>query len=166
MLTALRRLLLSVTALGVLAGCAAGPAEVAFDQDARAAADPALAEGVTVTVHRTATCACCGAYEDVLEDAGFTVEPVIHEQLRDVHTRFGIPAGSGSCHTNEIAGYAAEGHVPVEALLDLLAERPDIDGITLPGMPSGSPGMPGEQTEPFVVHAFVDGEVVGEFGRY
>ena len=166
MLGLLRRLLLSVTVLGLVAGCAAGPGEVGFDQHARATADPTLAEGVTVTVHRTATCGCCGVYEEVLEAAGFVVEPMIHAQLRDVHTRFGVPAGSGSCHTNEIAGYAAEGHVPVAALLDLLAERPDIDGITLPGMPSGSPGMPGEQAEPFVVLAFADGEVVGEFGRY
>lgn len=162
----LRYLSTLLVALGLLIGCSAGSAEVPFDQDARPAADPALAEGVTVTVHRTATCACCGAYEDVLAAAGFTVEPVIHDSLTEVKARFGIPADGGSCHTNEVAGYAAEGHVPVEALLDLLAERPDINGVTLPGMPSGSPGMPGEQTEPFVVQAFVDGEVVGEFGRY
>ena len=124
------------------------------------------AEGHTVTVHRTATCACCGEYEDYLESVGFTVERQLHEELTTVKDGFGIPEGEGSCHTNEVAGYAAEGHVPAEALLELIDQTPEVDGISLAGMPSGSPGMPGEQEEPFVVQAFVDGEVVGEFGRY
>ena len=161
----LRPTILLLLAIGLLAGCAAPTDEVA-EQPSSANLDTALAEGVTVTVHRTEACGCCGAYEDELEAAGFTVEPVIHENLTDVKDRFGIPEDGGSCHTNELAGYAAEGHVPIAALLDLLAERPDVDGITLPGMPSGSPGMPGEQTEPFIVEAFVDAESVGEFGRY
>jgi hypothetical protein len=35
----------------------------------------------------------------------------------------------------------------------LLAERPKIAGITLPGMPMGSPGMVGEKTGPFTIYA-------------
>jgi hypothetical protein len=128
--------------------------------DVRAAAEH------TVIVHLTASCSCCGEYEDYLEAVGFTVVPEIHDDLTAVKAGFGIPDGEGSCHTNEVAGYAAEGHVPTEALLQLIDQTPEVDGISLAGMPAGSPGMPGEQQEPFVVRTFVDGEVDGELGRY
>ena len=40
-------------------------------------------------------------------------------------------------------GYFIEGHVPHDAITKLLAEKPDIKGITVPGMPAGInvPGM-------------------------
>ncbi len=62
-----------------------------------------------------------------------------------------------SCHTTVIEGYFVEGHVPVAAIEKLVAEKPDIDGIALPNMPAGSPGMPGRQTEAFKVYALSDG---------
>jgi hypothetical protein len=65
-----------------------------------------------------------------------------------------------------VAGYVVEGRVPTAAIEVLLADAPDVDGISLAGMPSGSPGMPGEQTAPFVVRTFVVGEVTGELGRF
>ena len=163
-----------LAAVLLLSACAAGSdGETAEGGGTTSAADVkagselrAAAEGHTVTVHRTATCACCGEYEDYLEDIGFTVEQQLHDELTSVKDGFGIPEGEGSCHTNEVAGYAAEGHVPADALLELIEQAPEIDGISLAGMPAGSPGMPGEQEEPFVVQSFVDGEVIGEFGRY
>ena len=69
-----------------------------------------------------------------------------------------IPSELESCHTTEVAGYFVEGHVPVEAIDKLLEEKPDIDGIALPGMPAGSPGMGGLKTEDFVIYALKDGE--------
>jgi len=63
-----------------------------------------------------------------------------------------------SCHTTEIGDYFVEGHVPIEAIDKLLAEKPDIDGITLPDMPAGSPGMPGVKREEFVIYSLKDGE--------
>lgn len=126
----------------------------------------AAAEGITVTVHRTESCSCCGQYEAYLDAAGFTVEQVIHEDLVPVKAAFGIPDDERSCHTNELGGYVAEGHVPAEALLQLLDEAPEISGISLAGMPAGSPGMPGEQEAPFEVRTFIDGEVVGELGSF
>lgn len=71
-----------------------------------------------------------------------------------------------SCHTSEVAGYFVEGHVPVAAIERLLAERPEIDGIALAGMPAGSPGMGGTLEGPLVVFAIADGELVGESGRF
>ena len=64
-----------------------------------------------------------------------------------------------SCHTSIIGDYYVEGHVPVEAIRKLLDERPSIDGIALPGMPQGSPGMSGEKAEPFVIYAITGGAV-------
>jgi hypothetical protein len=63
-----------------------------------------------------------------------------------------------SCHTTVIDGYFVEGHVPFEAIEKLLAERPDIDGIALPDMPAGSPGMPGRKSGPFDIYQVKDGQ--------
>jgi hypothetical protein len=63
-----------------------------------------------------------------------------------------------SCHTLTIGGYFIEGHVPVEAVRKLLDEQPPIDGIALPGMPAGSPGMGGDKAHSFVIYAITDGE--------
>jgi len=82
---------------------------------------------------------------------------VMTDNLDEVKDRFNIPEEMWSCHTSVIGDYYIEGHVPVAAIEKLLAEQPDIDGIALPGMPSGSPGMTGEQEAPFVVYAVADG---------
>jgi hypothetical protein len=61
--------------------------------------------------------------------------------LNAVKQRLGVPAELASCHTAEIQGYVLEGHVPAEAIRKLLAERPAAAGLSVPGMPAGSPGM-------------------------
>jgi hypothetical protein len=68
----------------------------------------------------------------------------------------GVPADLGGCHTTKVAGYVVEGHVPVAAVQRLLAERPALLGLAVPGMPLGSPGMEvkGEPPEPYDVIAF------------
>ena len=43
--------------------------------------------------------------------------------------------------------------MPASVIKKMLSERPAIAGITLAGMPLGSPGMSGEKTEPFVIYA-------------
>jgi hypothetical protein len=160
-----------LTATLLLTACAgvtdaSDPSDPGSTGGSRAEVDVSAAGDHTVIVHRTASCSCCGEYEAYLEAVGFTVVPEIHDDLTEVKAGFGIPEGEGSCHTKEVAGYAAEGHVPAEALLQLIDQAPEVDGIALAGMPVGSPGMSGEQQEPFVVRTFVDGEVDGELGRY
>jgi hypothetical protein len=73
-----------------------------------------------------------------------------------VRAAAGVPADLGGCHTGKVAGYVVEGHVPVAAVQRLLAERPAILGLAVPGMPLGSPGMEieGEPAEPYEVIAF------------
>lgn len=162
------RLLAVAAATAVIAsGCASDDegAAPAHDEGSTVAAEPADEE-LTVVVHRSETCGCCGAYEDFLEERGFTVIQEMHDSVESVKQELGVPQSEWSCHTTEIGGYVVEGHVPLLAIRKLLAEQPDIDGIALAGMPVGSPGMPGAKTEPFVVTAIVDGEVAGEFGVY
>ncbi len=77
--------------------------------------------------------------------------------MSSIKRKYQIPQNMESCHTAVIAGYFVEGHMPIEAIEKLLEEKPDIDGIALPGMPTGSPGMPGQQTEAFKIYALSAG---------
>jgi hypothetical protein len=106
-----------------------------------------------VTVHKSASCGCCQLWVDRLRDAGFQVEVRDEDNLNDVKQRVGIPYGMGSCHTAEVGGYFVEGHVPMDDIKRLLRERPDAKGLTVPGMPAGSPGMevPSGQVQPYDV---------------
>lgn len=153
--------------LVIAAGCGTGEeAEVAPTAVTSTPAAQAASALPTVTVHKTESCECCGQYETYLAERGVDVEVVVHDDVAPVKQSFGVPDSERSCHTNEVAGYFVEGHVPVEAITALLDQQPDVDGIALAGMPSGSPGMPGEQTEPFVVTTSVDGEVAGVLGEF
>ncbi|MBB1497481.1 DUF411 domain-containing protein [Paracoccus sp. MC1862] len=88
-------------------------------------------------------CGCCTAWVDTLRAEGLeaTVEVVSLAQLHRVKREGGIPAELSSCHTAEVEGYLIEGHVPARDILRLLDARPDAIGLTVPGMPWGSPGM-------------------------
>ncbi len=100
--------------------------------------------------HRPPT-PCLGVDLDVGKFSGLaeTMGEAIRYPIR-------IPGDLWACHTAVIGGYAVEGHVPVEAIDRLLAEKPQIKGIALPGMPSGSPGMPGPKTEKFIIYTISD----------
>jgi hypothetical protein len=110
-----------------------------------------------VTVFQSRTCECCLVWSAYLKKHGFHVVIAYTEDTYSLKQRYQIPLNMASCHTAIIDNYFVEGHVPIEAIYILLAEQPDIDGIVLPGMPSGSPGMPGTQTEPFIIYALSDG---------
>ena len=96
---------------------------------------------------------------------GFRVQVSIAQDTGALKAVYGIPAEMWSCHTSTIGRYFVEGHVPYAAIQKLLAERPDIDGISLPGMPPGSPGHDRVLAGPLLVYAIADGQVIGEFGR-
>ncbi|SLN64599.1 DUF411 domain-containing protein [Oceanibacterium hippocampi] len=116
---------------------------------------PALAEDVTL--YKTPQCGCCEDYADYLRENGFTVTVKPTENLTAMSRAAGIPDAFQGCHLALVDGYAVSGHVPVETVNRLLEERPDIKGVTLPGMPMGSPGMSGTKTEPFTIYAIGDG---------
>lgn len=99
---------------------------------------------------------------DYLQEEGVTVEEVMVDDTATIKEEHGIPEELWSCHTTIVDGYYIEGHVPIDVVLRLLDERPAIDGIALPGMPSGSPGMDGEKDEPWVIYA-ITGDRFEEF---
>jgi hypothetical protein len=101
----------------------------------------AAAAAPTIVVNKTPTCGCCGLWVKHLQAAGFKVQVNDLENLSPINERVGVPFGMGSCHTAEVDGYFVEGHVPAEDIKRLLSERPKAKGLTVPGMPAGSPGM-------------------------
>ncbi len=113
---------------------------------------PALAAELA-TVYRSPSCGCCEEWVAYLKSNGFDATVVPTDDLSAVKAKMHVPAEMQSCHTALIGGYVVEGHVPVEAIAKLLAEKPQIMGIAVPGMPEGSPGMPGPK-EPFTAYAF------------
>ncbi len=109
-------------------------------------------ETTEVTLHKDPLCGCCEGYANYLRANGFSVNTVHTSDVGRVQQEAGIPQPMQACHMMTVEGYTVAGHVPLAMLRRLLAERPDIKGISLPGMPTGTPGMPGPKTEPFVVY--------------
>jgi hypothetical protein len=97
----------------------------------------------SLTVAKTPTCGCCGDWVEHMRAAGFAVDvsDLSQEALWTLKDSLSITPELSSCHTGQIAGYFIEGHVPASDVARLLSERPDALGLTVPGMPIGSPGM-------------------------
>ena len=104
-------------------------------------------------LYKTPGCECCSGYADYLRSHGFTVTVKETEKLAAISGKAGIPPELQGCHTSFMGGYVIDGHVPIEAVQKLLAERPAIKGLALAGMPPGSPGMPGPKQGPFIIQA-------------
>jgi hypothetical protein len=94
-----------------------------------------------VVVYKTPTCGCCGDWIEHMRGAGFEVEVHDLADLGPVKDQYGVGRTLRSCHTAKVGDYVLEGHVPADQVLRLLDERPDVDGLAVPGMPIGSPGM-------------------------
>lgn len=144
----------------------ATPTSVAIPTSPSAVASPASdnqqASKGMITVYASPSCGCCHLYIPYLEENGYATTTVEIDDVNSSKEAMGIPEEVWSCHTALIDDYFIEGHVPVEAIDKLLAEKPKIDGIALPGMPLGSPGMNGEKTAPFEIVA-IDGDKVTPF---
>ena len=111
------------------------------------------------TIFKNPQCTCCESYGEYLRANGYPVKMVATHDLALIKQRQGIPAGLEGCHTTLVGGYFIDGHVPVDTFDRVLAERPPISGISLPGMPTGSPGMGGPKTGPWTIAAVApDGE--------
>ncbi len=118
--------------------------------------------GQKAVVYKSPACGCCEGYAEELEKRGFEVEVVTVEDMDAVKGKYGIAPDKQSCHTIAMGKYFIEGHVPMEAVEKLLKEKPDIDGIGLPRMPSGTPGMAGPKRAPYEVYMLKD----GAFGKF
>ncbi len=107
-----------------------------------------------IEIYKSATCGCCGIYTSYFD--GKTSPDIESLNVQDTYSikrEHGVPPELESCHTTLIDGYFVEGHIPLEAIEKLLSEKPDVAGIAMPGMPSGSPGMPGPKRGDFVIYS-------------
>jgi len=117
---------------------------------------PAASEGLPqALVNKTPTCGCCSKWVEHLEAAGFPVTVREMASTGRVRAAAGVPWKLSSCHTAIIGDYWVEGHVPADVIARLLAEAPtDIAGLSVPGMPIGSPGMEGPNPTAYEVLAY------------
>lgn len=111
------------------------------------------AAAIQVTLYKNPSCTCCESYAQYLAQNGFKVDVQSTNDLADISHKARIPADLEGCHTSFIGNYVVGGHVPARTIHELLDEKPSIIGITLPGMPPGSPGMSGEKNGPLTVYA-------------
>lgn len=104
-----------------------------------------------LVAYKSPTCGCCGNWVTYMRSKGYKVDVVDTEDVEKIKQEQGIPESLYSCHTTIVNGgeYFIEGHIPEESIAKLLKEGSEIKGIGMPGMPSGSPGMPGAKDMPF-----------------
>jgi hypothetical protein len=132
-----RRLLQSTAMLALVSLCA-----------------PALAETLHGTLYKDKNCPCCEGHARYLEKNGINVDIKPVDDIAAISKGAGVPADYQGCHTLMLGGYAIEGHVTVDIIHKLLNEHPaDVVGISLPGMPTGVPGMSGPYEGPYKVYA-------------
>jgi hypothetical protein len=131
---------------------------------------PASADALPpMTVYKSAACGCCHSWIAHVRGAGFTVRTVDTEDLASVKREMGIPPRLEACHTVMVGKYLVEGHVPAADVKRLLAEKPAVRGLAVPGMPIGAPGM--EQGPPsgyqrYEVLAFQSNGTTSVFARH
>jgi hypothetical protein len=134
----------------------------------RLLARPFLRTGTAITVYKSASCGCCAKWVDHLRANGFA--PTVHDEdtMDAIKDEMGVPSGVRSCHTALLDRYLVEGHVPADDLHRLLAERPKVLGLAVPGMPASTPGMavPGQPHEPYEVVSFTQDGKTAVFARH
>ena len=94
-----------------------------------------------VVVYKSPTCGCCKKWISHLEQNGFQVTGKDVRDVTPIKKQNGLTPQLASCHTALVDGYVIEGHVPASDIKRLLKERPAVKGLSVPGMPVGSPGM-------------------------
>lgn len=120
-------------------------------------AGAAAQERPAATLYKRPFCGCCDGHADHLRANGYEVKVVQSRNMSLIKKKHDVPQELEGCHTIAVGGYVVEGHVPANVIDRLLKERPDIRGISLPGMPEGSPGMSGMKSAPFVIYEIEDG---------
>lgn len=138
------------------------------------AADPVWLKDKTdtrheITVYRSATCGCCKGWIDHLKDHNFDVKDVTVTDVNKYKSEFGVPTQASSCHTARVNGVTIEGHVPAQDIKQLLAQKThNIRLLTVPAMPSGTPGMdtPGANKDEFNVYSVNTDDQVGIYKNY
>lgn len=107
-----------------------------------------------IKVYQSKTCGCCHKWVEHLKANGLKVTSQLMDDVTPVKMKLGIPDHLTSCHTAVVDGYLIEGHVPAVAIKKLLSEKPKVVGLSVPGMPMGSPGMEGPYKDAYNVVAW------------
>jgi hypothetical protein len=137
------------------------------DDSAAAQGPSSAAIADEVVVYKSPSCGCCEHWITHMQRHGFKVAARNVENMNPIKERVGVPHAMGSCHTAEVGGYFIEGHVPAQEVKRLLAEKPKAKGLTVPGMPTGSPGMEyGDRVDPYEVHLVADDGTTTVYASY
>jgi hypothetical protein len=108
-----------------------------------------------ITVYRSPSCGCCGIWIEHMKKHGFQITDIKTDDMAAIKQQHNIPENLASCHTAIIDGYVLEGHIPADDIKRFLTKKPNLVGLTVPGMPIGTPGMEsGKIKQPFAVLAF------------
>lgn len=110
---------------------------------------------VDIVVYRSPTCGCCEKWLAHLKQNNFNIQDIVTDNVQAIKDKYGVSQEMASCHTAIVDGYVVEGHVPAKDILTLLKTKPKVIGISVPGMPKGTPGMEtGEAKDPYDVISF------------
>ncbi|MBS3804635.1 MAG: DUF411 domain-containing protein [Oleiphilaceae bacterium] len=121
----------------------------------------------SIKVYKSPNCGCCGDWVKHLEDNDFEVDVHNTRNLNPIKAEAGLTPALASCHTAFIDGYVIEGHVPASDIRRLLEEAPKAQGLAVPGMPVGSPGMEmGDREDEYQVLLFNDEGQSRVFANY
>ena len=137
------------------------------------AGDEFWRQGITddsyqITVYRSESCGCCKGWIEHLEEHNFEVNDFTVENVNPYKENLKVPPQAASCHTAVVNGIVIEGHVPAQDIKRLLASEHNIRLLTVPAMPSGTPGMdmPGAPKQPFKVYAISNDDQVSVYNSY
>ena len=114
----------------------------------------APAKKPVITVYKDPSCGCCKNWIAHLIKHGYRVDAKDSPDMSEIKRTLGVPTGLTACHTAMVNGYLIEGHVPAADIDRLLAQKPKVTGLAVPGMPAGSPGMEGASAQRYQVLTF------------
>ena len=120
----------------------------------------------TITVYKDPGCGCCKSWIEHLIKHGYRVDAKDTPNMTEIKRTLGVPDGLTACHTAIVNGYLIEGHVPAADIDRLLAQKPRIAGLAVPGMPMGSPGMEGGPAQRYQVLTFDKSGKTGVFASH
>ncbi len=164
----LLRVAIAAFAVLALAACDAGNTNTEPASTKLSQGESLPASMKKVVMYKAPNCKCCTGWAEHLRQDGFSVTIHKREDMDAIKTKFGVSDKLASCHTALVDGYVIEGHVPAADVERLLKERPDIVGLTAPGMPMKSPGMQavGQKPQGYTVLAFDKDGNTTVFHRY
>lgn len=124
-------------------------------------------EPIVIEVYRSPSCGCCSKWIAHLKENQFDVKDHVTNDVQVIKDKYGVPEKMASCHTALVNGYVVEGHVPAADIKKLLKLKPAVIGISVPGMPSGTPGMEmGGKKDPYQVVSFDEEKKYEVFSSY